>query len=163
MGEPEDLATARAVRQGVLRLARRLRGARSEHALSPAKVGVLGYLARHGTSTPGEIAAADGQRPQALTKVFADLEADGLITRNRNEHDGRGAVLTITAHGTTALEADMRERDQWLAAALGDLSETELGLLRLTAPLLDHLADRTDTPHRPRRPVSDTDRITEES
>jgi len=144
MGEPEELATARVVRQGVLRLARRLRGARSEHALSPAKVGVLGYLARHGTCSPGEIAAADAQRPQALTKVFAELEADGLITRDRNENDGRGAVLTVTARGMTALEADMRERDQWLAAALEDLSETEIGLLRLTGPLLERLADRTD-------------------
>jgi DNA-binding MarR family transcriptional regulator len=144
MDDLEELATARAVRQGVLRLARRLRGARSEHALSPAKVGVLGYLARHGTSSPGEIAAADGQRPQALTKVFAELEADGLITRDRNENDGRGAVLTVTARGMTALEADMRERDRWLAAALEDLSATEIGLLRLTGPLLERLADRTD-------------------
>ena len=136
-----------------------------DHKVSSPRlpVGVLGYLARHGTSTPGEIAAADAQRPQALTKVFAELEADGLITRDRNERDGRGAMLTVTAHGTTALEADMRERDQWLAAALGDLSEAELGLLRLTGPLLDHLADRTGTPDRPRRSVSETDRSTEES
>ncbi|MFF1613821.1 MarR family winged helix-turn-helix transcriptional regulator [Amycolatopsis sp. NPDC058278] len=153
MAEFDDLTTAAVVRQGVLRLARRLRGARSEHALSPAKVGVLGYLARHGTSTPGEIAAADGQRPQALTKVFAELEADRLISRARNEHDGRGAVLTITAQGTSALEADMRERDRWLAAALGDLSETEIGLLRLTGPLLDRLADRTDVVQGPRKDV----------
>ncbi|RSM46664.1 MarR family transcriptional regulator [Amycolatopsis balhimycina DSM 5908] len=139
----DDLATARAVRSGVLRLARRLRGARSAHALSPAKVGVLGYLFRHGTGSPGEIAAADGQRPQALTKVFAELEAEELITRAPNENDGRGAVLALTGRGRTALLADMRERDEWLATALDELTETEAGLLRLAAPLLERLADQT--------------------
>ncbi|MEU5261644.1 MarR family transcriptional regulator [Amycolatopsis sp. NPDC021455] len=138
----DELAAARAVRSGVLRLARRLRGARPAHALSPAKVGVLGYLFRHGTASPGEIAAADGQRPQALTKVFAELETEGLITRAPNENDGRGAVLALTGRGTAALQDDMRERDTWLASALDELTETEIGLLRLAAPLLERLADQ---------------------
>lgn len=141
--------TARILRQGVLRLARRLRGARAPGALSSTKVGVLGYLHRHGASSPGEIAAADAQQPQALTKVFAQLEADGLIARSPNEHDGRAATLRLTDQGAAALEADMRERDRWLAAALGELTETERGLLRLAGPLLDDLADR---PLRTRRP-----------
>lgn len=142
MDEAHDLDAARVVRQGVLRLARRLRGARSVHALSPAKIGVLGYLFRHGAGSPGEIAAADGQRPQALTKVFAELEADGLITRAPNENDGRGSVLSLTESGATALREDMRERDEWLASALGELTETEIGLLRLAGPLLERLADQ---------------------
>jgi DNA-binding MarR family transcriptional regulator len=109
--------------------------------LSPAKVGVLGYLFRHGAGSPGEIAAADGQRPQALTKVFAELETDRLITRARNEDDGRGAVLALTDRGAAALQDDMRERDEWLASALGELTELEVGLLRLAGPLLERLAD----------------------
>ncbi|MET8851938.1 MarR family transcriptional regulator [Amycolatopsis sp. NPDC004625] len=137
-----DDETVQAVRRSVLRLARRLRGSRSAGALSPAKVGVLGYLARHGASSPGEIAAADAQRPQALTKVFTELEADGLISRSRNEDDGRSVVLGLTGPGAAALEADMRERDEWLAAAFGALGETERGVLRLAAPLLERLADQ---------------------
>lgn len=135
-----------AVRRSALRLARRLRGSRSAGALSPAKVGVLAYLSRHGASSPGEIAAADAQRPQALTKVFTELEADGLISRSPNEHDGRSVVLNLTERGTAALEADMRERDEWLATALGTLSETERGVLRLAAPLLDRLSDHPAAP-----------------
>jgi hypothetical protein len=34
----------------------------------------------------------------------------------------------------------MAERDAWLAAALADLSETELGVLRLAADLIDRVA-----------------------
>jgi hypothetical protein len=34
----------------------------------------------------------------------------------------------------------MAERDAWLAAALADLSETELGVLRLAADLMDRVA-----------------------
>ncbi|MET8995465.1 MarR family transcriptional regulator [Amycolatopsis sp. Hca4] len=138
----DDEETVQAVRRSVLRLARRLRGSRSAGALSPAKVGVLGYLSRHGASSPGEIAAADAQRPQALTKVFTELEAEGLISRSPNEDDGRSVVLDLTGPGAAALEADMRERDAWLAAAFGALGETERGVLRLAAPLLERLADQ---------------------
>ena len=74
--------------------------------------------------------------------MFAELEADGLITRAPNENDGRGSVLSLTESGATALREDMRERDEWLASALGELTETEIGLLRLAGPLLERLADQ---------------------
>jgi hypothetical protein len=44
------------------------------------------------------------------------------------------------------LLADMAERDRWLAGALGTLSETEVGVLRLAGRLMDRLADLDSTP-----------------
>ncbi|MER6352299.1 MarR family transcriptional regulator [Streptomyces sp. NPDC001634] len=55
----------------------------SAGSLSPHQLGVLGQLHRHGPATPGEIAAAERQRPQSLTRVFAELEGEGLIPANR--------------------------------------------------------------------------------
>jgi DNA-binding MarR family transcriptional regulator len=129
------------IRRGSIRLARRLRGERSAAALSATKIGVLGHLRVHGPSSPGEIAAADRHRPQALTKVFAELHADGLIERTPSARDGRASILTLTERGADVLERDMAERDAWLAGALATLTETEVEVLRLAALLMDRLAD----------------------
>ncbi|MET7703161.1 MarR family transcriptional regulator [Streptomyces sp. NPDC005485] len=137
----DRLCHAAQVRRGIVRLNRRLRQERGDGGLSPNQLGVLGHLHRCGPATPGEVAAAERQRPQSLTRVFAELEADGLITRGPGTEDRRQSVLTLTADGRRALERDMAERDAWLAAALGTLSETEREVLRLAGALMEQLAD----------------------
>lgn len=129
------------VRRGSSRLSRRLRAERSAGALSATKVAVLGWLYRAGPSTPGTVAAAGRHQPQSLTRVFAELERDGCLLRRRNNADRRGAVLELTAHGRALLERDMAERDAWLAAAMSELTDTEVEVLRLAGILLDRLAD----------------------
>lgn len=137
----DRLSHAAQVRRGIVRLNRRLRQERGDGGLSPNQLGVLGHLRRCGPATPGEIAAAERQRPQSLTRVFAELEADGLITRGPGTEDRRQSVLTLTVDGRRALERDMAERDAWLAAALGTLSETEREVVRLAGALMEQLAD----------------------
>jgi len=114
------------IRRGATRLARRLRAERSPDALSANKVGVLSYLYRQGPRTPGDVAAAEHQQPQSLTRVFTELEADGFVSRTRSARDRRQAILAITPAGRAVLERDMAERDVWLAAALAALSETDV-------------------------------------
>ncbi|MEV0664059.1 MarR family winged helix-turn-helix transcriptional regulator [Actinomadura luteofluorescens] len=128
------------IRHGVMRMARRMRAARSPEALSSNKLTVLGHLYRNGPGTAGEVAEAEGQRPQSLTRVFAELEAEGLISRSRPDRDRRQVVLAITERGAEALGNDMAERDAWLAGALAGLSETELDVLRVAARLMERLA-----------------------
>ena len=125
------------------RLTRRLRAQRPTDALSSNKISVLGHLHHHGPSTPGEITVAERQRPQSLTKVFADLESDGLIVRTPSERDRRESVLDLTEQGRDVLIADAALRDGWLALALTELTETEAQVLRLAAGLMDRLADAT--------------------
>ncbi|WP_323746161.1 MarR family winged helix-turn-helix transcriptional regulator [Catenulispora pinisilvae] len=138
---PELLAAAEAIRQGATRLARRLRTARSAGAMSTNKINVLSHLYRHGPSTPGEVAAADRQQPQSLTRVFAELERDGLVIRCSGAEDRRQSIISITEAGSAALRHDVAERDDWLAGALAGLSETERQVLRLAAGLMEHIAD----------------------
>lgn len=132
---------APAVRAAVLRLARRLRVERDQGALSNNKVAVLSHLAKVGRSTPSRIAQAERQRPQSLTRVFAELETAGLIERRPAGEDARQTVLTITPAGGAALDADMARRDEWIAAGMRGLGDTELGVLWLAAGILDRLAD----------------------
>jgi DNA-binding MarR family transcriptional regulator len=133
------------IRRGATRLARRLRSERPAGSLSAAKVAVLSHLQTHGSDSPGEIAVAEHQQPQSLTRVLAELEDAGFIDRSRSETDGRSSTLSLTDAGREALVADMAERDTWLAAALSQLTEVELQVLRLGATLMNMIA-RSEAP-----------------
>lgn len=137
------------IRQGVVRLARRLSAERPVEGLSLNKSSVLAHLRRNGPMSAGALAAADHQQPQSLTRVFAELERDGLISRARDEHDGRQRVLELTESGRQALAEDMAWRDAWLDVALADLTETERQVLVLAARLLRRLADSPAEPPAP--------------
>lgn len=129
------------IRRGATRLARRLRAERPVDGLSLNKLAVLSHLHRNGPSTPGEIAVAERQQPQSLTRVIADLEQAGLLTRERDERDRRQSVLTLSPDGLAALAVDASGRDRWLAQALRELNETERQVLRLAATLMEELSE----------------------
>jgi DNA-binding MarR family transcriptional regulator len=129
------------LRRAVIRLGRRLSVERPADALSSNKLVVLAHLHRNGPTTPGRLATAEHQQPQSLTRVFAELQEDGLISRVRDERDRRQWLIEITPAGRTALAEDMAVRDAWLAAAMDRLTETERGLLKLAASLLERLAE----------------------
>jgi DNA-binding MarR family transcriptional regulator len=137
--KPEDVAPV--LRAGVLRLARRLRVERDRSALSNAKIAVLSHLARVGTSSPSRISRDERQQPQSLTRVFAELEAGGLIERHPDAGDGRQSMLALTEGGRAALTADMELRDRWLADAMSGLSPTELGVLTLAAGIIERIGE----------------------
>jgi DNA-binding MarR family transcriptional regulator len=142
LSEERELAeTAAEVRQGATRLARRLRAERSARELSLSKLSVLADLTRQSPATAGSLATAENQRPQSLTRVFAELASDGLIVRTRSEQDRRQVMLEITEAGRAALRRDMAGRDAWLSVALAGLSATEREVLRLAGRLMDRLAD----------------------
>ena len=140
-----------AVRRGAMRLAGRLRAERGESELAGTGLAVLGHLLRRGDLTAGELAAAQGLRPQSVTRTLADLEARGLVERTRDHDDARRHVFSLTAEGLAALGDDMRPRDAWLARAMAEhLSPTEQHLLVLAAELLDRLAESPPVPDRER-------------
>jgi DNA-binding MarR family transcriptional regulator len=111
---------------------------------------VLAHLYREGPSTPSEVSAAEHQRPQSLTRVFAELERAGLVSREPSPRDRRASLLTVTPRGAEALQRDMSQRDVWLAAAIAELGETEIELLRIAATVIDKLADATPAQQSPK-------------
>ena len=147
---PEVIAQ---IRRGSTRLGRRLRLERPADAISLTKLAVLAHLRRWGAATPGELAAAERLQPQSLTRVIADLAAEGMLTRHRNERDGRQHVLEITAAGRLALAEDMDARDAWLARAIEQegLTETEIQVLYLAGALMDRLSGLGRSAHQVRR------------
>jgi DNA-binding MarR family transcriptional regulator len=132
-------------RRALVRLGRRMRAQRASDSLSLNKISVLSHLYHYGPSTPGEVTVAERQRPQSLTRVFAELERDDLIVRTPSERDRRESVLDLTDVGRAALVADAERRDAWLAEAITELTDTEAQLLRLAAGLMGRLADSKPT------------------
>jgi len=73
-----------------------------ETGINLGEFDVLATLRRHGRGaklTPKEIAAATFVTPSGLTSRLARLERMGLITRQADPSDGRGALIKITATG----------------------------------------------------------------
>ncbi|MGH2896379.1 MAG: MarR family winged helix-turn-helix transcriptional regulator, partial [Solirubrobacteraceae bacterium] len=76
-----------------MRLARRMRAERPRHGVSQLKIGVLAHLKREGPMSPGELAAAEHIQPQSLSRTLANLEQNGLITRQVDAGDRRRSTL----------------------------------------------------------------------
>jgi DNA-binding MarR family transcriptional regulator len=137
-----DLPAARTVRRATQRLSRRLQLQRAPDGLSLTKISLLGHLARNGPMTAGALAAADRLQPQSVTRVLAELEADGHIARLPNPADKRQRVFSISDAGRRTLRHDMRLRDEWLASVMqAELTPDERDTLLHAATILERLAD----------------------
>lgn len=139
--EPEvDEELVSGLRIGVMRLARRLRHARSGNDLTLTQLSALGTLHRSGAQTIGELAAADNVKPPSMTRTVNCLEDLGLVSRTAHETDGRQVVVALTAKAEAVLQEDRRRRDAWLNTHLADLTDDERELLRRVTPLLIRMA-----------------------
>jgi DNA-binding MarR family transcriptional regulator len=132
------------LRRGTMHLARRLRMARGPNALNSSTLSLLGHLARRGPMTPGQLATAEFLRPQSLTRLLADLEADGYVVRTPDPDDGRQYLVTIARAGRDAMARDVATRDAWLAGAMTGLTQAERDILAVAGRLMDLLADGLD-------------------
>lgn len=123
--------------RAALRLARRLRLEAADGALSSAALGLLATLHREGAMSGVALAAAEGLKPQSLTRLVARLDEEGFIERTPDPVDRRNLVIAITAVGRRALRDTMRRRRRWLADAIDErLDADERVALLDAAPLL---------------------------
>lgn len=124
-----------------MRLRRRLVLERHpDNELSLTQMAVLGTLHGAGELTVGELAERERVRPPSMTRTVGCLESGGYVVRRGSAADGRRVLVALTDLGRTALLADRRRRDAWLARQLADLTPQERDVLRRAAPMLDRLA-----------------------
>ena len=131
---------ASTLRLSVMRLARRLRAQRADTALTLSQISALATLERHGSLTPGELAAHEKVQPPSMTRLVARLEEAALVLRTPHPTDRRQVHLALSATGQALLQEDRRRRDVWLAQRLRELDPAELEILRQAAGVLDRLA-----------------------
>jgi DNA-binding MarR family transcriptional regulator len=151
-------ASATELREAIMALTRQLRRHRSDNGLTLSQQQVLGEVIRTGVTTPAELAGRMHVRVQSLTDGINHLESLGLVARRTDADDRRRQLIEATAAGVDLLDADRAERDEWLNAAMRDtLTDLEVNLLMLVAPVLRKLADgderRADERQRDQRPA----------
>ncbi len=122
-------------------LVRRLR---AEHRYSLSQAAVLGRLDREGTTSIGDLAAAELVRPQSMGQTINDLESERLIARAPDPEDRRRTLVRLTDEGRSKLAEDRSRREGWLAQAIAaDLTPAEQRLLADATALLRRLAEKT--------------------
>src|SRR3954464_6270898 len=111
---------------------RRLRAAHTAHALKPRQFQILGLLHDHGGLAQRELIQTMGVDPSILVTLLNPLEADGLVTRERDPSDRRRHLVTLTPAGKRHLAGAARaqkETEDPLSAPLDDEQREQLGAL----------------------------------
>jgi DNA-binding MarR family transcriptional regulator len=120
---------------------RRLRAAHTAHKLKPRQFQILGLLHDHGGLAQRELVQTTGVDPSILVTLLNPLEADGLVTRERDPGDRRRHLVTLTPAGERHLASASRaqkETEDALFASLDDDQREQLRALLLV--LRDGLA-----------------------
>jgi DNA-binding MarR family transcriptional regulator len=146
---------SRAIVRAILQFGRRLRAERPVSSISLSQLAVLATLYRLGPMPAAQLARQERLQPQSLTRVIAEMDSAGLITRHRSESDRRTLVIQITEKGRQILAHDIGARRVWLESAMASaLSPTEQVLLRLSADLMLKVAAHGATTHDEEAPSS---------
>jgi DNA-binding MarR family transcriptional regulator len=139
---PDVRHTAIRLRTSLFGLMRQLRQAQPADALGAARLGVLGALYRLGPMTPTALAAHERVRLQTLTRLLAELEAEGWIAREPHPGDGRQTVLSLGKRGAQRLSADIARREASLADAIAAaLSPAQRSALLKACAAIDAVAE----------------------
>ena len=105
--------------------------------LTPPQAGVLRRLAQFPGQSQRELADALGVHAPRLVALIDDLEARGLVARDRDPGDRRNYAISLTDEGRrlfTELGRVARQHEHAITAALGDTERAQLlALLRRLA------------------------------
>jgi len=138
---PDPAHCAVRLRTAVSLLSRRLRAGTQRDGLSVAKLSVLGRLYRAGPMTPTELAAREGVKLQSLTRLLAEIEAEGWLAREAHAADGRQWQLSLTRKGARRLTAAVQAGEASLAQAIeARLTGAQRELLLSACALIDELS-----------------------
>jgi DNA-binding MarR family transcriptional regulator len=139
-----DAAAALADRlhSAAIHLLRRLRREDDAAGLPAPQLSALSVVVFGGPMTLGQLAAAEQVRPPTVTKLVAELETDGLVTRETDPADRRVVRVSATARGARLLHEGRARRVASLAQALRDLSSSERAALARALPIIEQVVRR---------------------
>ncbi|MFI1606915.1 MarR family winged helix-turn-helix transcriptional regulator [Streptomyces griseofuscus] len=143
---PDELAAR--LRAAVGALVRSTRGA---DRLAPSPAAVLDLLDVRGPMTAADLAAIRGVRHQTMAATVKDLTGAGHVAAGPDPDDARKRILTLTASGKSAIDADRHRRVGVLAKALdrvldGDDRRVLAHALTLVDRISASVADTHDSP-----------------
>jgi len=140
MAIPKPLDIAERLHAASIRLLRRVRAADAESGLSGPKLSALSVLTFGGPTSLSALARAEQVRAPTMSKLVADLEAEGLAAKRVDRADKRAVRIEVTAKGRALMEHGRRRRLALLRKHFGALTRAELRTLGLAADLMLRVA-----------------------
>jgi DNA-binding MarR family transcriptional regulator len=138
----ELLAAIGAVR----RVARRaVRASAAAEALPPARSELLRLAARRPGIGVAEAAQELRLAPNSVSTMVSKLAEDGLISRGKDEADGRSVRLTVTEAGAARIEQWRDIRAELAGRALETLPAADRRALTAAVPALTRLASQMES------------------
>ncbi len=128
-----DVAARLAVAVG--RINRRIRPA--GHGLSLGLLSALSSVVRSGPVRPSDLARTEAVAAPTLTRLIAELERRGFLTRRQDPADGRSYLVEATAAGADAVRQALAERADHVAALLADLTDDQVASIAVALPALE--------------------------
>jgi DNA-binding MarR family transcriptional regulator len=107
-------------------------------ALTHVALSALASIDRVGEVRPGELARIEGIAAPGMTRLIADLEGRGLVSRAADPDDGRSQLIRLTEPGTAALAEARAARAAGVAAILHAVPPEELAAVERAIALLEH-------------------------
>ncbi len=140
MARPDALDVATKLHAAAIRLLRAVRVVDAETGVSAPKLSALSVLVFAGPMSLTNLAQAEQVTPATMSKLVADLEAEGLVVKRTDYTDRRGLRIEVTAKGRALMEEGRRNRLAILQKRLAKLAPAERALLRDAAELMLRVA-----------------------
>jgi DNA-binding MarR family transcriptional regulator len=141
MAKSDTLDVATRLHSAAIRLLRGVRVADAETGLSAPKLSALSVLVFGGPQNLSSLARAEQVTAPTMSKLVADLEAEGLVAKRADRADKRGVRIEVTARGRALMEEGRRRRLALLTARLAKLSAAERAKLDEAAALMLRLGE----------------------
>jgi len=141
MSRSDALDAAARLHSAAIRLLRRVRVVDAETGLSAPKLSALSVLTFGGPSSLSALARAEQVTAPTMSKLVADLEAEGLVAKRADREDRRGVRIEVTPKGRALMEEGRRRRLALLSARMAKLSRAERAQLDAAIDLMLRLSD----------------------
>jgi DNA-binding MarR family transcriptional regulator len=110
------------------------------HGLSLGLLSALSSVVRDGPVRPSDLARSEAVAAPTLTRLIAELEHRGFLTRRPDPADGRSYLVEATSAGAEAVLQARADRADHVAALLAVLSDDELVSVAAALPALEATA-----------------------
>ena len=137
----EAFGLADRLHSAAIHLLRRLRRTDPMTGVSAAQLSVLSVL-MSGRRTIGELAAAEQVRPPTISRLIRQMEADGLVGRERDAADQRVVWIRSTDSGQRILARGRELRVSALAREIAALGAGDRRALAAGLAVIDTLLGR---------------------
>jgi DNA-binding MarR family transcriptional regulator len=137
----DPVSLADRLHSAAIHLLRRLRRTDPDTGVTAAQLSALSVLMA-GPRTLGELAAAEQVRAPTMSRLVAEMEHVGLVSRTRDESDARVVWVSWTPAGQQVLTQGRELRVRALEEQIRALPATERRTLEQALDVLDRLLPR---------------------